>query len=425
MSTRRIARAARDTLRIVRRYLSDGRFRAGVRRELARTENAAPAASIGRATPYAGLTSSSTALAGITVADGEPRLNVVVGGVGEGRTFAGVDTALRAAVKLAGLLDLGVRVVALEEAVGEPEDAERALRERYSCPELVLAPPSRLDASAFTPHDVWVATHFLTAHAVQVAASLHLVDPARVVYLIQDYEPGFVAWSTDYSVAQSTYHAGFLPLVNSRPVANHLLREEGLEVPTDQIFAPALDLDRLARVAERRASTPGIRIGFYGRPSKQRNLFRLGVASLRLAAATLGERPDVSFVSVGEGHKPIRLGAGYTMRSLGKLDWEEYYAFLAGVDVFLSLQLSPHPSHPPLEAAISGAWAVTNEVRADRAALHPRLLAVPAHVESLAAAIVSAAERPSGAYLAPDSAALGGDFESAIATVARKLPPRS
>ena len=58
--------------------------------------------------------------------------------------------------------------------------------------------------------------------------------------------------------------------------------------------------------------------------------------------------------------KDILFANGHRMRSLGKIPWPDYPGFLSGVDLGLSLMLSPHPSHPPIEMAAAGARVVTN-----------------------------------------------------------------
>ncbi len=42
----------------------------------------------------------------------------------------------------------------------------------------------------FGRDDVWIATHWKTAHPLDVAVTAGVVARDRVVYLVQDYEPG-------------------------------------------------------------------------------------------------------------------------------------------------------------------------------------------------------------------------------------------
>ena len=77
--------------------------------------------------------------------------------------------------------------------------------------------------------------------------------------------------------------------------------------------------------------------------------------------------------SAGEKHRNVDLGHGHKLESLWLTAVERLRTleYIASANVVLSLQHSPHPSHPPFDAAISGARAVTNEFYGTRAGLHP------------------------------------------------------
>lgn len=393
------------------------------------------AASPEAARPYAGLSGAALAMSALTCdANAEPTVRLVLAELDPGRIFAGVHTALRVADGLAARIGLPLQVVLLSEAISAGRRdrlldtiVERLGRDRSRT--TVLTRDALATASAH-PGDVWVATHWTTAHPLQVAARAGVIDPARVVYLVQDHEPGFTALSTDRVTASATYRAGFRLLVNSEPVAAVLRAAEGVVVDAALVFAPDLPLDRLSTIAAQRpavASERPVTVLFYGRPSKPRNLFPLGIAALRIAAQGLpGEH--VRWISAGEPHRPVDLGGGYRLESRGTLGWDDYFALLAESDVVLSLQASPHPSHPPLEAALSGAVAITNEVEGTRAQLHPRLRAVDVDPAALGSTIVNAirAARGDTAERGPDGTltALGRAMASSLDALADVLRSR-
>lgn len=339
---------------------------------------------------YADLTVASLALVAPSIASAPPHLNLVVPQLRVGAVFAGVSTALEVAADLARLLSRPLRVVVLSPNDHDTGDVVGLIRERVALDADVITRRD-LASSTFGEDDLWIATHWTTAHALQIACGLKRIDPARVIYLIQDYEAGFTPWSTDFALARATYHAGFRPIVNSTPLAAHLRRWEGLDIPASRVFGPAFDLDLLRRTQERRARRDRIRILFYGRPSKPRNLFPLGVAALSVAIRELGQLASkVEVISAGEQHPNLDLGHGVTLTSRGTLPWDAYFELLASADVVLSLQYSPHPSHPPFDAAISGALAVTNEFDDTRANLHPRLFAAEPTADGLGIALAHA-----------------------------------
>ncbi|ROP65172.1 hypothetical protein [Curtobacterium sp. ZW137] len=349
---------------------------------------------------YDGVTDRSLVLAGIEVGERHPEVVLVIDEVRRGAAFAGVQTALAAAIGYADRTGRDLRVV-MTRSTSRGNSAERAaalIAERFPGrfagrgPVEVVTRES-IPAAVFAADTVWIATYWKTAHALDVAARAGVVDPRRVVYLVQDHEPGFQPWSTAFAVASSTYRAGFTLCVNSEPVAAALRQTEGVAVASGLVFAPELDRAGIDRAAAVRAASTrtAARVLFYARPSKPRNMYVLGVAALAAAAAQLRDAGVIAeFVSAGEQHEAVELGTGDVLRSLGTLDWNSYFEVLGETDVVLSLQQSPHPSHPPLDAAESGARVVTNDLGGARAGLHPSIGAVPADPATLGTAVARA-----------------------------------
>jgi len=345
---------------------------------------------------YKGLAPTSTALAALEIGSESPRrVSILVPSVAPGAVFAGIRTALAAACVMADRLGLPLRVVTFGGPLKSAEAAviDQMMRSElgYEGPQVVFAWVWATTALRASPDEVWVATHWGTAHALDVAGKVGLIDPGRVVYLVQDHEPSFYASSSDSALAQSTYHAGFRLVVNSSPLAEALARRENLVIESSAVFRPELDETRLEEVAAAGRPSGPLVVGFYARPQKPRNAYAIGIAALKVAARRLEESgTEVVFRSMGDLHPPVRLTPRTTLQSLGKLPWAGYFEELARTDVLLSLQMSPHPSHPPLDAVVGGGWAVTNDVDGSRATLSPRLLAVLADPGSLADAIVRA-----------------------------------
>lgn len=424
----RLVDRVRRTASLAVRYLRSPVFRARVADADDRRDGAEVPSAIQRseaaavppaARPYRAVDGSALALAGRGVDAGPPAVVLVMAEHDPSRAFAGGRSAVVAAQSLAAALHLPLRVIALDEHA-PPSATDGSFVARRDLP-----------GTSFGPGSVWMVTHWTTAYAAHVAVVAGRLDPTRVIALIQDDERGFTGYSTAGAAAATTYRSGFLPLVNSRPLADHLRRTSALEIPGDQVFAPLLDDPLLREVASARSAEPTRRILFYARPSKPRNMFGLGVAALEAAVARLGAEGDgLDLVSAGEPHPDRALGAGVRLRSLGRLDHAGYHRLLGTSDVVLALQASPHPSHLPLEAAASGAIGVTNDVAGSRAGWHPRLVAVESDVESLADAVATAVRdsgRTERGYLPFAPGVLGGTLDAAVAAVARRLPvsPRS
>ncbi len=432
----RTIRGATDLLRFGALFATSSSFRAAVHRarldvgerarETTQMTLETSRASVG-ARVHRRLSGAALAFAGVQAVPAPRRVNLVLNEFDPVRLFAGVSTALDVAVAIATESGAELRLLTLSERLTRETGvaAAEALVARGAPMEVVTR--TEIADAEFGEDDVWIVTHWTTAHPVQVAVDDGRIRADRVVYLVQDFEPGFAGWSTPSAVARDTYEAGFHLLVNSRPLWRYLVDRVGLDIPESRVFAPALATARLDRVADRSADEGRVRVFFYGRPGKPRNLFDLGLAALEHAALRLGDRAArVEFLSAGEPHPDVLLTETATVRSVGTLGWEEYFDLLARTDVALSLQASPHPSHPPLEAAIAGAISVTNEFEQTRGDLHPRLRAVEAHPRMLGDAVVAAIEHTwnagRGTFAPPVGDALGRPLADVVRDLLTELP---
>ena len=211
-----------------------------------------------------------------------------------------------------------------------------------------------------SPKDQFLATAWWTAHL----ADRILKDVGRPTdqfyYLIQDYEPGFYAWGTEYTGAITSYELSFLPIFNTTLLRDFFRARRLLQTAeTSFVFHPSIDIPRYANLRRPRKSRR--RIALYGRPEVPRNLFPVALDALKsfLEAEQL-KSDQVELVSIGLTHPDVRINDEHILVSLGKIPWDDYPDFLATLDVGLSLMYSPHPSHPPLEMAAAGARVVTN-----------------------------------------------------------------
>lgn len=372
---------------------------------------------------YDSLGPAALSFAALEPSDSPRAVNVVLPSLDSTKMFAGIKSALVFADSLARSRNLLLRVVVTKpETNGRHAAGLQAFVEQEldrSDKEILLVTRDQIPRQTWGQHDVWIATHWTTAHALWVATITGRIQADRCVYLVQDYEPAFEAWSTSSFAAAETYKAGFLNVVNSSPVAAVLQRFEGISIDPGLVFAPALDLERLEAIRSTRKSPVRPMILFYARPSKPRNMFDLGVGALRVAASMLPSG-SVDFVSAGEVHADIELGGGHTLTSLGTLKWDAYFRLLGECQVVLSLQATPHPSHPPLEAALSGAVAVTNDLYGSRRNLLPRLAAVSPDPRALGEAVVLAVAESAQTVKANSVLEeLGKPIEEVVANVER------
>ncbi|MEO9324929.1 hypothetical protein ABFT23_15650 [Nocardioides sp. C4-1] len=304
--------------------------------------------------------------------DGErPQVVLVLHGFSSAVVFAGVTTAVHAAARLCRELDRRLRVV-IFDTDDEPDAVRSALAtilgSRSDHADLArdvrVSTPHADDGLGHHRDDVWVVTYWTTAEGVATLADAGRVDRRRVVYLVQDFEPAFHPWGDHYARALATYASGFRLLVNSRPLSRYVADRTGAALDPDAVFAPALAFGELAETARRwRPAEPGvIRVLFYARPSKPRNMFSTGVGALRAWAAGLPEGQRAVVRLAGEDiADPVDLGGRAEVEMLGKTSLEAYYDVLADTDIGLALMLSPHPGHLALEMPAAGIPTVTNQ----------------------------------------------------------------
>jgi hypothetical protein len=344
--------------------------------------------------------------------------------------FAGVRTAVLAGIHAAVQSGRPLRLVVLTDSGSSHHEARRELagfvvRETGNAAlanSVSITTREHADRPGYHPADTWVATYWTTAVTLQQAVDRNMLSPGQVIYLVQDWEPGFMPWGTEYALAAATYSAGFRIVVNSAPLAEYLRERTGLRLPPSQIFAPQVDAARLhAAAANWSPSDPDRpRVLGYLRPSKPRNLATLALDALRVWGEELpdGVRPVVTLA--GEEHPPVDLGSAIEVVMAGKTDLDRYFELLAETDIGLALMYSPHPSHLPLELPMAGIPTVTNALNDVRRPWVSGLRIAAASPRSLAAALREAAGEARGLsrHHARDLPSdLGTDLGSAIAAV--------
>jgi hypothetical protein len=331
-----------------------------------------------------------------------PAVTVLVPTLNPTEVFAGIATALDIGLGLARR-GFEVRFVATDLPISSPGSSRSFILNRLGTQAGAQAAAGRLhlhcgvQSTTLPAHrdDIFLATAWWSAHVAEKLVRRHGMTQERFLYLIQDYEPRFYAWGPEYADAVASYGFDFEPVFNTT-LLRDFFAEEGYGFATADALAfhPAIDIARYARGARPGRGDVPRRLALYGRPDVPRNMYATAVEALArfVAEAGLGPR-DIELVSVGQRHGDVTLPGGLTLKSLGKLPWEDYPDYLRGVDLGLSLMYSPHPSHPPLEMAAAGVRVVTNRFGPkDLGRLTPAIRSVPATAPDLARALAASWE---------------------------------
>lgn len=259
---------------------------------------------------------------------------------------------------------------------------------------------------AIGAHDLFFATAWWTAQIAKYAMQRTIHE--KFIYLIQDFEPILHPASTFQARAVETYGFPHIPIINTRLLLDHLVKEGiGCYAQSDfvkeaLVFEPAIDRTRYFPDSSKQSQLGGPKrhvLLFYARPTvAHRNLFEIGVVALRRAVASgCITKESWEIWAMGEKLRPIALGSDVVINPLSWLSFDEYAERVRTADLLLSLMFSPHPSYPPLEMAASGKLVVTNSYSVktkDRLrAISPNILVAEPTAESVAAALVNAVGR--------------------------------
>ena len=303
------------------------------------------------------------------------RINLLIPSVNKEDVYGGISTALKFYERI--LSDMGVagRIIVVDcdprEADVEDRfpgyeivDLDRDSDSKY---QIVRAYSRETRCLPVSAGDWFIATAWWTAFCYQNEYNRLLAQEGvalnPLIYLIQDYEPGFYAWSSRHLLAQTTYSSSVptYAVFNSHELKQYF-DNRGYTFEHAFTFDPKLN-DQLKDALTALGGTAGKRkqILVYGRPNTDRNAFELLIESLREWLLSYEQHNHWSLVSAGEPHAPVYLGKGRYLTSVGKMDLDDYAKMLTESYAGISLMVSPHPSYPPLEMAAFGVKVITNK----------------------------------------------------------------
>jgi hypothetical protein len=288
--------------------------------------------------------------------------------------YGGVSTAIKVGRELFNQLgkDVDLRLIVTSSKVDEESILESCSRlgcqlvstkpnEDVSFPTIVPLHDYRHVPLSIRSSDVFFATAWWTAdlgfklRREQIDAFGNPQMP--LIYLIQDYEPGFSAWSRRSALARATYgEENVIALINSEELANFLTEEYSFR---SAYHYPYTLNETLASKLQPTQKEPIILI--YGRPLVERNLFPIILEGLQMWQAD-NPRQNASFklIFAGEDFDEKLITCLENSSVVGKMSLEEYADTLNRTAIGISLMESPHPSYPPLEMASAGAITITN-----------------------------------------------------------------
>lgn len=298
------------------------------------------------------------------------RLNLVLPSINKQHYFGGIHTAVLIYRELCRFFPAS-RIILVDSS---PD--EEALS-RFSDHVLVPADQTSTAMRQIVPfsdryqktlpvagEDIWVATAWWTAYAAQRMSQWQGENGGvdrPMVYLIQDFEPGFYPWSSQYALALSTYRCDRDIGVFNTGLLADFFEQHDLRYAQRSVFEPVLH-EGLRPALQRVREAPAARhrrIVVYARPGTPRNAFELICEGLRLWGWKDARASQWEIAAPGELQSDLDLGP-FSLKALGKLNIDAYAELLSTSALGLSLMVSPHPSYPPLEMAAFGMGVITN-----------------------------------------------------------------
>jgi O-antigen biosynthesis protein len=213
-------------------------------------------------------------------------------------------------------------------------------------------------------NDVFIATAWWTAYNGERILNWQQEkwgkSPIPLVYLIQDFEPGFYKWSSRYLLALSTYHQKNLIAVVNTTLLSDFIKFNGIKFNLYYIFEPTLNKHLEKALPKKNSFAKKRKIIFYGRPSVERNAFEVVVKALEYWSGWYPNAANWEVVSLGEDYPGIKLVNDIPVTVKGKVSLDEYADILLESAIGISFMISPHPSYPPLEMAAFDLGVITN-----------------------------------------------------------------
>lgn len=183
-------------------------------------------------------------------------------------------------------------------------------------------------------------------------------------YLVQDYEPAFYAWSSNFMEADSSYFTNqkIVAIINSKELNDYFHDVLKYQFYDSVYFEPRLHDKLREQLFKYKNKQRKKQILIYGRPGEARNAFENTIHIIKKWSNMLNaeDAANWSVISLGSKHTNIKVGNGISIVSKGKVSLEEYANYMLESYAAISLMVSPHPSYPPLEMSTFGVKTITN-----------------------------------------------------------------
>jgi len=295
------------------------------------------------------------------------RYTIILPTIRKAKIFGGVQTALDFFIGLFENTDADARIIILSNESYDKRLAieiegfstENEHRQLLFLRSSIQVEIRKNDYFIFT---TWRSA-FIFINVFNWQKETYMLDNRKAIYLIQDFESGFYAWSTPYMLSYSTYltsNDSIIAVFNSKELYDYF-KSRGCFFAEELYFRPILNINLKTRLfVGKNSSARKKQILIYGRPNEDRNAFELIRYSLGIWSEKYPDASEWEIFSLGAPGKNIRLRHN-TIVVKGKVSIEEYAELMLSSFAGISLMISPHPSYPPMEMSTFGVKTITNK----------------------------------------------------------------
>jgi O-antigen biosynthesis protein len=304
------------------------------------------------------------------VSTNELRINLVLPSINKNHIFGGITTALAFFDQILPYFkEARLIVVSSKPSKGDLENFRNfklvKLSDDSGPSRQIVVTYDTTESLAVGSKDIFIATAWFTAFNVQHIIAwqkemFNFKKSNQFIYFIQDFEPAFHPWSSQYILANETYtYEEETIAVFNTGLLKEFFKKNNYNFKYEFSFEPRINASLIRLSKQKREKKKQILI--YGRPTVERNGFPLIIEALRIWSKEFVDAGEWTIISAGEDHGCIKLSNGLEVKSSGKLSLEEYSTILAESFIGISLMISPHPSYPPLEMAYYDMLVLTNK----------------------------------------------------------------
>lgn len=297
------------------------------------------------------------------VNDNRSRITLIVPNLNSDSVFGGLLTAIKIYKSIAHNLKAEMRIIVLSGKYNRRMTYNVSGFNYIGAEKNVLF-VSEEESIDIRENDFFIGTYWTTVFSfmpvLQKQKKIFGLPNRKFIYLIQDFEPGFFPWSTEYVLANSTYEnfsKDIVAVFNAKSLHN-FFENKNYSFGKEIVFNPQLN-GKLKKLLPSVPINRKKKILIYGRPTIPRNAFEIIKSALAMWSENYVKAKEWEIISLGASFSDIKL-RNNIIKSYGKVSLEDYAMHMKTSYAGISLMISPHPSYPPLEMSTFGIKTITN-----------------------------------------------------------------